>query len=315
MNLIMVWNIEQFKGVFVAMYSAYDEAGEVSEKRVAELAQYYVGSGIKGLYVGGSSGEGILQTVAERKKVLEAVVKAVGDQLTIIAHVGANSTKESVELAQHAEKCGVAAISSVPSIYYQLPEESVESHWQAMINATSLPFIIYHIPQTTGFDLSPTLYRKMVVQEKVIGIKMSAESVYELQQLKANAGKEFLVFNGPDEQFLGGRIMGADGGIGGTYGIMPELYCELDKCFIAGEIEKAQFIQSNINRFITRLLTFPSLYGACKAILSLRGIETGSPRLPLLSVKEENWSELKALNLEIEELIQVLTEKSDELGV
>ncbi|MBS4178932.1 dihydrodipicolinate synthase family protein [Lederbergia citrea] len=299
------WDLDKFKGVFVAMYSAYDEAGDVCEERVKKLARYYVDSGVKGLYVGGSSGEGILQNAEERKKVLEAVMKEVGEELTIIVHVGANSTRESVELAVHAEKWGADAISAVPAIYYRLSENSVEKHWQEMIDSTSLPFIIYNIPQTTGFHLTQSLFKKMAAQEKVIGIKMSGESVFELQQFKANGGKEFIVYNGPDEQYLGGRMMGADGGIGGTYGVMPELFCQLDTYFKQGEIEKAQALQDKINAIITKLLSYPSLYGATKAILSLRGVETGAPRLPLLPVEEKHWEDLKKLNEEIESAMKV----------
>ena len=299
------WDLDKFKGVFVAMYSAYDQAGEVCENRVKKLARYYVNSGVKGLYVGGSSGEGVLQTADERKKVLEAVMEEVGSELTIIAHICANSTRESVELAVHAEKCGAHAISAVPAIYYRLSEKSVERHWQEMIDSSSLPFIIYNIPQTTGFNLTQSLFQKMAAQDKVIGIKMSGESVFELQQFKANAGKEFLVYNGPDEQFLGGRIMGADGGIGGTYGVMPELFCQLDAYYKQGAIEEAQALQTKINEIIIKLLSFPSLYGATKAILGLRGIETGDPRLPLLPVEEEHLAELKNLNEEIERSIKI----------
>ncbi|MEK3888607.1 dihydrodipicolinate synthase family protein [Bacillus sp. FSL K6-3431] len=298
------WDLDKFKGVFIAMYSAYDKTGAVSEKRVKKLARYYVNTGVKGLYVGGSSGEGILQTVDERKKVLEAVMEEVGNELTIIVHIGANSTKESAELAIHAEQVKADAISAVPAIYYRLSEDSVERHWQVMIDSSSLPFIIYNIPQTTGFHLTQTLFKKMAAQDKVIGIKMSGESVFELQQFKANAGKEFLVYNGPDEQYLGGRIMGADGGIGGTYGVMPELFCQLDAYYKQGEVEEAQLLQAKINSIITRLLSYPSLYGATKAILSLRGIETGAPRLPLLPVREEDFEELRKLNEEIESSIK-----------
>lgn len=305
----MTYDLDKFKGVFVAMYSAYDDAGEVGQDKVKNLARYYVESGIKGLYVGGSSGEGILQTVEERKKVLEAVMEEVGQELTIIVHVGANSTRESVELAIHAEKCGADAISAVPAIYYRLSEKSVENHWQEMINSSSLPFIIYNIPQTTGFNLTQALFKKMAVQEKVIGIKMSGESVFELQQFKANAGKQFLVYNGPDEQYLGGRIMGADGGIGGTYGVMPELFCQLEAFYQQGAIKEAQQLQDKINVIITKLLSFPSLYGACKAILSMRGIETGAPRLPLLPVGEEHTVDLRNLNEEIESSIKSYKEE------
>lgn len=301
------WDLTQFKGIFVAMYSAYDEAGDVCEDRVKKLARYYANSGVKGLYVGGSSGEGILQTAEERKRVVEAVMQEVGHELTIIVHVGANSTRESKELAIHAEKCGAHAISAVPAIYYRLSERSVEKHWQEMIDSSSLPFIIYNIPQTTGFHLTQALFQKMAAQEKVIGIKMSGESVFELQQFKANGGGEFLVYNGPDEQYLGGRTMGADGGIGGTYGVMPELYCALEKLIQTGQLEKAQELQFQINSVIKKLLSYPSLYGACKYILSLRKIETGEPRLPLLPVTLEDHSSLSELNETINLLIQSYT--------
>lgn len=231
-------------------------------------------------------------------------MEEVGKELTVIVHIGANSTRESKELAIHAENCNADAISAVPAIYYRLSEDAVERHWQEMIDSSSLPFIIYNIPQTTGFQLTQTLFQKMAAQDKVIGIKMSGESVFELEQFKANAGKEFLVYNGPDEQYLGGRIMGADGGIGGTYGVMPELFCQLDAYFKLGAIEEAQALQTKINSIITKLLSYPSLYGATKSILSLRGIETGAPRLPLLPVREEDFAELRKLNEEIESSIK-----------
>ncbi|MFD0961253.1 dihydrodipicolinate synthase family protein [Paenibacillus chungangensis] len=293
---MMMGNIETFEGIYVAMYSAYDDKGEVDAERVKQLARYYVGKGLRGLYVGGSSGEGMLQTAEERKLVLEAVLEEVRGELKVIVHVGANSTRESVELSRHAELHGADAISAVPAIYYRLSEAAVENHWQQMIDSSRLPFIIYNIPQTTGFQLSPKLVQKLAAQPKVIGVKMSGESTFDLQQYKVAGGDDFLVFNGPDEQFLAGRIMGADGGIGGTYGIMPELFCKLNEWYEANRVAEAQELQYEINAVIKRLLTYPSLYGAAKYMLSLRGVETGEPRLPLLPVREENHASLAALN-------------------
>ncbi|MBD2861165.1 dihydrodipicolinate synthase family protein [Paenibacillus oceani] len=284
------------------MYSAYDDSGNVDSERVKQLARYYAGTGVKGLYVGGSSGEGMLQTAEERMQVLHAVMEEVKGELKILVHVGANSTRESVELAKHAELSGADAISAVPSIYYRLSEKAVETHWQKMIDAVSLPFIIYNTPQTTGFHLSMPLLERMAKQDQVIGVKMSGESTFELQQFKEAGGDDFLVFNGPDEQFLGGRAMGADGGIGGTYGVMPELFCVLDRFFSENKLDEAKALQFRINRIIKKLLGYPSLYGACKSILSLRGIETGQPRLPLLPVGEEFRASLLELNREIQDL-------------
>lgn len=293
-------DVNKFKGVFVAMYSAYDDEGTISRERAKKLAKYYVDKGVKGLYVGGSSGEGVLQTEAERKAVLEAVMEEVGDEMTIIAHIGANSTEESVRLAKHAEQCGVAAISSIPAVYYRLPVDSVRKHWNEMIESVDLPFIIYHIPQTTGFNLPITLFEEMAKKDKVIGIKCSSESVFELQQFKVVGGKDFIVFNGPDKQFLAGRVMGATGGIGGTYGVMPELFVRLDDYIRKNELEKAFDLQVRINSFVKRLSATGSLYGSAKYILSLRGVETGQPRLPILPIESDaHKADLKKLNEEI----------------
>ena len=164
-----------------------------------------------------------------------------------------------------------------------------------MIDSTDLPFIIYHIPQTTGFNLPISLFEEMAKQEKVIGIKCSSESTFELQQFKVVGGKDFLVFNGPDEQFVAGRAIGADAGIGGTYGVMPELFMKLNEYMNNQEINKARELQGKINEIVAGLK--PNLYGACKYILHLRGVETGVPRLPLLPVKsKEEKEKLKKLN-------------------
>ena len=148
---------EDFKGVFIAFYTCFNEEGNISVDAIKKLARFYANKGVKGLYVGGSSGEGFLLTVDERKKLLEAVIDEVGKELTIIVHVGAAATRDSVELAKHAEEKGAHALSAVPNVYYGLPERSIELHWKNIINSTNLPFIIYNIPQTTGYSLSNNL--------------------------------------------------------------------------------------------------------------------------------------------------------------
>ncbi|MBO9598785.1 MAG: dihydrodipicolinate synthase family protein [Cohnella sp.] len=291
-----IYSVDRFKGITVAMYSCYDAEGEVSKAAARKLARYYADIGVNGLYVGGSSGEGMLQSVEERKLTLEAVMEEVGSELTIIAHVGAPSTRDSIALAKHAEQVGAHAVSAVPAIYYRLSPQSVENHWNAIVDSTSLPFIIYHIPQTTGFQLSKALLAKMARHPKVIGVKISADSTFELQQFKEAGGSDFLVLNGPDEQYLAGRSIGADGGIGGTYGVMPQLFMKIERCYAEGRMEEARKWQFIVNEIIVELLSFPSLYGACKEMLKLRGLDTGEARLPLLPVAEADMGRVKALN-------------------
>lgn len=277
---------EDFKGIFIAFYTCFDNDGNISVDATKKLARFYANKGVKGLYVGGSSGEGFLLTVDERKKLLEAVIDEVGNELTIIVHVGAAATRDSVELAKHAEENGAHALSAVPNVYYGLPERSIELHWKNIINSTNLPFIIYNIPQTTGYSLSNNLLNKMLSYPNVIGVKNSSMSTYDIQRFKAIGGERLIVFNGPDEQYISGRIMGADSGIGGTYGVMPELFLKAEEYFSNNNIEKAKEVQFTINEIIDELLSFPSLYGVAKEIVKLRGIDIGTTRLPLEPVDE-----------------------------
>lgn len=288
--------LDKFKGVIVAMYACYNKQGAIHPAGVKALARHYCNLGIKGLYVGGSSGEGMLQSVEERKRTLEAVMEEVGGELTVIAHVGAPSTGDSVQLTKHAEQMNVDAASAVPCIYYPLSPQAVEAHWQAIIDSTALPFIMYHIPQTTGFQLSTTLLEKMAVQDKVIGVKVSSDNPIELQQFKAAGGRDFLVFSGADGQYLASRSMGADGGIGGSFGVMPELFMKIDRCFREGRMDEALYWQCQVNAMRVGLFSFSSIYGAFKGILRLRGIETGDPRLPLLPVGASDLGRLAKLN-------------------
>lgn len=197
---------------------------------------------------------------------------------------------------------GVDAISAVPSVYYRLPAASVEKHWNGIIDATELPFIIYNIPQLTGFNLPLDLFKRMADNPKVIGIKNSEEPVYNMERFRTIAGDDFVIFNGSDEQFLGGRLMGANAGIGGTYGTMPELFVELDKLVRENKIEEAKALQFKINDVIFDLISCASLYGAAKQVITLRfGIEAGQPRSPFLPVECDD--KIKSIAAKIEKYV------------
>lgn len=281
-------DLSKFKGVFVALNAIFDENDCVDLETTKKLVKIYREKGVKGVYVCGSTGEGFLLSTEERMQVAEAVKQAAGDDFTVIVHVGCAGSKESIRLAKHAEKIGVDAISAVPSVYYRLPPKSVEMHWNAIIDSTDLPFIIYNIPQLTSFHLPYDLFERMAKNPKVIGIKNSEEPVFNMERFRTIAGDDFIIFNGSDEQFLGGRLMRADAGIGGTYGTMPELFVALDKYICNGEIEKAKALQYKINEIIFDLLACDSLYGAAKQVISVRfNVNAGQPRCPFLPVARD----------------------------
>lgn len=298
-------NLEKYKGVFPAFYACYDDDGEISTERTQRFADYLVGKGVKGLYLTGSSGECIYQTVEERKRIVESVMEAVGGRATIIAHIAAPSTRHSVELAQHAEKHGVDAIASIPPIYFKLPEYAVADYWTAMADSTDLDFVIYNIPQTTGFSLSVGLFREMMKNPKVIGVKNSSMPVLDIQQFREAAGDSAVIFNGPDEQFVAGRLMGADSGIGGTYGVMPELFLKADELICAGRYGEAAQIQNAVNAIIMDMCSLHgNLYAVMKAILKIKGMDIGGARPPLPPVSDGDLSHIDRIARNIEDAIQ-----------
>ena len=269
-----------------------------------KLARYLVNKGVKGLYVGGSSGECIYLEKEERMTILEAVIEEVKGECTIIAHVACNNTHESCELAAHAERLGVDAIASIPPIYFRLPDHAIAAYWNTISSAApNTDFIIYNIPQLAGVALSPNLLKEMHKNPRVIGVKNSSMPALDIQMFKTELGEQGIIFNGPDEQFVAGRAIGAEAGIGGTYAVMIELFLEMDKLINANEYGKARLIQNDVNQIIVEMCAcHGNLYAVMKKIIELReGLLLGSVRAPLAPIVEEDMPQImKCVALENE---------------
>ncbi len=285
-------DMNKYNGVIPAFYACYDDEGNISPERVEKYTEWLISKGVKGIYVGGSSGECIYQSVEDRKITLEAAMKVAKGKITVIAHVACNNTKDSMELAAHAESLGVDAIAAIPPIYFKLPEHSIAKYWNDISSAApNTDFIIYNIPQLAGTALTLPLLREMLKNPRVIGVKNSSLPTMDIQMFKYEGtlgGRDFVVFNGPDEQFVSGFAIGADGGIGGTYSVMPELFVGLLAMIRNGEREKACALQHDINNIIYKLCSGKgNMYALIKAVLKKRvGLDFGGVRPPLAEVTD-----------------------------
>lgn len=282
-------DLDKYKGVIPAFYACYGQQGSISPEAVQELTRYLVGQGVKGVYVNGSSGECIYLSVEEKKIVLENVMEAAQGKLTVIAHVACNNTKDSQELAAHAQSVGVDAIAAIPPIYFRLPEYAISRYWNDISEAApDTDFIIYNIPQLAGVTLTMGLFAEMRKNPQVIGVKNSSMPVQDIQMFKEAGGSDCIVFNGPDEQFISGRVMGAEGAIGGTYGVMPDLFLKIDQLVKDGNLEEAKELQYAVNAVIYKMCSARgNMYGVIKEILKInQGLELGGVRSPLPSLEE-----------------------------
>ena len=282
-------NIEKYQGIIPAFYACYDAEGKVSPEGVRALTRWFVEKGVKGLYVGGSSGECIYQSKEERKVVLENVMAEAKGKLTVIAHVACNNTADSQELAAHAESLGVDAIASIPPIYFHLPPYAIAKYWNDISDAApNTDFIIYNIPQLAGVALNVPLLKEMLKNPRCIGVKNSSMPTQDIQMWRDEGA---IVFNGPDEQLISGLVMGAVGGIGGTYGAMPELYVKLYECVKEGRLATALEIQNDCCRIIYKLCSgHGNMYGMIKEVLRKMGCpDCGSVRAPLAELVESDY--------------------------
>ena len=283
-------DLTKYQGIIPAFYACYDANGAINPAAVREMTRWFIEQGVQGLYVGGSSGECIYQSKEDRKITLENVMAEAKGKLTVIAHVACNNTADSQELAAHAESLGVDAIAAIPPIYFKLPPYAIAKYWNDISDAApNTDFVIYNIPQLAGVALTIPLLKEMLKNPRVIGVKNSSPATQDIQMF---ADEGCIVFNGPDEQLISGLVMGAIGGIGGTYGAMPKLYVELYRCVKAGEMAKALEIQNDCCRIIYKLCSgHGNMYGMIKETLrKLGGPDCGSVRAPLAELVEADYA-------------------------
>lgn len=286
-------DMKKYEGIIPAFYACYDAEGNINPVAVRELTRWFIEKGVHGLYVGGSSGECIYQSKEERKLVLENVMAEAKDKITVIAHIACNNTADSKELAAHAESLGVDAIASIPPIYFKLPPYAIAKYWNDMSAAApNTDFIIYNIPQLAGVSLTPALLREMLKNPRVIGVKNSSMPVQDIEEFRAEG---CAVFNGPDEQLLSGLVAGAIGGIGGTYGAMPELYIKIYNLVKENKIAEAREIQDECLQIIMALCGCKgNMYAVIKAVLRKMGApDCGGVRAPLYNLIPEDEAQVE----------------------
>lgn len=280
-------------GLINAVMTPFDENGEFNEPPFRELIDFQLRGGLHGLFVCGGGGEGILMSVEERKQVAEAALDHAKDRATLIIHVGALPTRDCVELAKHAEAKGADAVSSLPPFTFGKDPDSIVAHFAQIVDAVSIPVLAYHLPHMTGVEVYAPLMERLHNEAGVAGIKFTDYNLLAMQQLMKCCDGQLELLYGRDEQLLAALVMGARGGIGSTYNVMPNLFGQLWSEWQTGQLEAAQSTQRSINSIIEVLLEGGGI-GACKEMVNFLGFDYGKPRSPNRAMSEEESASLRA---------------------
>lgn len=278
--------MSKFSGIFPALLTPFDNDGKINYTELEKLLNYCIGKGVHGFYVSGSSGEAFLLSFEERKELFSAVAKICKGRCTLIGQVGCISTSLSLQLAQHCEKEGYDAVSSVAPFYYKFGFEEIKNYYNTIAENTNIPMLIYNIPALTGIGFTSEQFDCFLNNERYMGVKFTANDYFTLERIKT-AHPDKIIYNGYDEMMLCGLIMGADGGIGTTYNFMPEKFLGIYNLFNKGDIEGARALQSEANAIIEVLIKVGVLPGS-KYLLSKLGIDMGNCREPFKTLSDDD---------------------------
>ena len=279
--------------ILTALVTPLTPSGELDVPSAERLIEHLYSKGVGGLYVTGSTGEGIYLDWAVRRKLVELAVSMSRGRGKVIAHVGAIQASQAFELASHAAKAGADAVASIPPFVGGCSWDEVHAYYTQLGQASPAPVVAYYIPGLTGQSLSLDQLGSLLQVEGVCGLKFTDFNLYVMQRLIARLRKDQIVYNGPDEMLALGLQMGAQGGIGSTYNFMPEqILCIAAHC-AAGRWTEALAAQKQANEAIEVVLRFQGL-AATKQILYWQGhLASPTCAAPRASLNETQQAELR----------------------
>ncbi|MCG6154383.1 dihydrodipicolinate synthase family protein [Rubinisphaera margarita] len=285
------------QGLIAATFTPFQADGSLDLDKVPAMVDHLVEQKIAGLYVLGSTGEGISATFQERCDAAEAFISAAAGRLPVIIQVGCESLAQAAELAAHAQAAGADAISAVSPVYFKPDsvETLIASMAQITAGAPELPFYYYHIPAITGVNLNMVEFLSKAGDRipTLAGIKFTSPAVHEFQACVEAGGDRYQIFWGLDEMLLAGLTAGAVAAVGSTYNFAAPVYQQLLNAYAAGDLTAAQQMQSRSQEIVRTFVPYGPR-AAQKTIMSLIGVDCGPPRLPNVPLTPERTEALRS---------------------
>jgi N-acetylneuraminate lyase len=282
--------MQVFKGILPAVVTPLDAQERFNRSIFERLAERLYESGVDGLYVCGQTGEGMLQSVAQRKQVTDAAVACSPRGKLVVIHVGAASTADAVELARHAGTAGAHAISSLPPAGNYSYDE-VRTYYEELGASSDIPLLIYYFPSVCPGIRTIEQMLDLCTIPNVAGLKFTDSDLYRLWRLRRSGA---VVFNGSDEMLVAGLLMGANGGIGSIYNLVPDQFVHLYQLTAAGKWDQARSVQDSINELIQAILHFP-VNPAVKALLEWSGLPCGNCIAPRTKLTQADREKLRSM--------------------
>jgi N-acetylneuraminate lyase len=282
--------LENTNRILPALVTPLLPNGQLDERSAERLIEHLYAKGVGGLYVTGSTGEGIYLDFEIRRRIVEIACRLSKGRGTVVVHVGAIQAAKAWELANHAGQAGADAISSIPPFAGGYSFDEVKAFYVTLARQSPLPVVAYYIPGLTGQHHSIVNLASLLSVPKIVGYKFTDPNFYTMQRLLSRFKPDQVLYNGQDEALALGLQFGAHGGIGTTYNFMPELILEIYHHCQAGRFREAVAAQKKANDIIEPLLWTQGL-AATKQILVWQGlidhVACAAPRAPLNDAQQQ----------------------------
>jgi 4-hydroxy-tetrahydrodipicolinate synthase len=280
-----------FRGSFTALVTPFSN-GSVDEQAFRGMIDWQIAEGTDGLVPAGTTGESPTLSHDEHRQVVEWCVEQARGRVPVIAGAGSNSTGEAVELAQHAQACGAAAVLVVTPYYNKPTQEGLYQHFKAINDAIGIPIIIYNIPARSVIDMSVDTMKRLFELENIAGVKDATANVVRVSQQRAAMGTGFNQLSGEDATALGFMAHGGHGCISVTSNVAPRLCAEFQRACLNGDYATALSLQDKLMPLHSALFIetnpAPAKYG-----LSVLGKCAETVRLPMVPVTEKTKSAVR----------------------
>src|ERR1700750_2910839 len=275
----------KFRGSFTALVTPFKN-GSVDEAAFRGLVNWQISEGTNGLVPVGTTGESPTLSHDEHKSVVECCSDRPAGRVPVIAGAGSNSTKEAIELAEHAEKAGADAVLVVTPYYNKPTQEGLYQHFKAINDAIGIQIIIYNIPARSVIDMSVDTMKRLYELKNIAGVKDATANMVRVSQQRSELGPDFNQLSGEDATALGFMAHGGHGCISVTSNVAPRLCAEFQEFCLKGDYASALTVQDKLMPLHTALFVETNPAPA-KYALSLLGKCTDTVRLPMVPVSEK----------------------------
>lgn len=274
-----------FRGSFTALVTPFKN-GSVDEKAYRDLIEWQIAEGTNGLVPVGTTGESPTLSHDEHKQAITWCVDQARRRVPVIAGTGSNSTREAIDLSQHAEKAGADALLIVTPYYNRPSQEGLYQHYKALNDAVGIPILIYNIPARSVVDMSVDTMTRLFELKNIAGVKDATANMTRVSQQRAAMGPDFNQLSGEDITALGFMAHGGHGCISVTSNVAPRLCAEFQGACLRGDFAAALKYQDKLAPLHVNLFV-ESSPAPIKYAMSLIGKCPNSVRLPLVPASEK----------------------------